>query len=155
QQPAGRSPRDRDRHRIRPGRHRRGAGGAQESSSDPVPAAQEGRDRPRAGASRGAAGSAAPAAAAAPDPDPAHGSAGRKPGHGNSDLHPAANGLMRKFGGVALAAAVVLGAWAFALADQWPWERLPPAPAPVIRRTSITLPDTLHPGESLGDLFGR
>ncbi len=58
---------------------------------------------------------------------------------------------------VASAAAVVvlLGAATFAALGSWPWSRLtdrrPPAPA--VRGWIAR--DTLHPGESLGDVFGR
>lgn len=53
------------------------------------------------------------------------------------------------------AVAVLLGATAFAALDFWPWPRLgdrPPGPAtPRLWVRS----DTLHPGESLSDVFGR
>jgi murein DD-endopeptidase MepM/ murein hydrolase activator NlpD len=64
---------------------------------------------------------------------------------------------MRRLAGFVLAVVVVAGAATFAWVDRWPWQRLAPPPAavlPVEPRTWVA-PDTLHPGESLGDLFGR
>lgn len=58
---------------------------------------------------------------------------------------------------VAFGAAVVvlLGAATFAALGFWPWPRLnDPRPRPAAVRMWTTS-DTLHPGESLGDVFGR
>jgi murein DD-endopeptidase MepM/ murein hydrolase activator NlpD len=61
---------------------------------------------------------------------------------------------MRRVAGFVVALIVVAGAAALALVDRWPWQQLAAPPAPVLPRRTWA-PDTLHRGESLGDLFAR
>jgi len=65
---------------------------------------------------------------------------------------------MRRFVAIGLALAVLAAAAMFAAADAWPWRRLEPvatASAALEPARAWTRSDTLQPGETLGELFGR
>ena len=65
---------------------------------------------------------------------------------------------MRKQIATVVALAVLLGAAGFALSGAWPWPRLSEQPAPTLEAQPPAIrlvTDTLQPGESLGELFGR
>ena len=70
--------------------------------------------------------SPAPAPAARPEPRRAS-SSSEVPGHGNPDLHPPPDGLMKVSRFLVALAIVLFGAWA-SLTGSWPWKRVDGGP---------------------------
>ncbi len=142
---AGRGPGDGHRHRVRPDDRAR-CGRPVHAGHPSVPGSASGV---HAGADV-----VADARTWQPAGAPSGRRAVRGAGHGNPDVHPAADGLMRATRFLVALAIVLLGAWA-SLTGGWPWKRMLVAAPIVVSNAWTDVADTLRRGETISELLAR